>query len=518
MMVAGPISSTTGTATFDLPTSPEHGYRALRIKLFSCKRPHMRAFHCATAGFFVAFFVWFSLSPLLSVVASDLNLTRQQIWISTMCNDAATVLTRLFIFGPLCDVVGARRLLAAVLVLVSLPTALVGVVNSFGGLCAVRFAIGMTGSAFVMAQYWMGQMFVRDCIGTANAIVAGFGNLGGGVAQVVMGAGLYPLFQTFATSEQAWRSIFIFPALLSLFTGLIIVRVADDAPQGYYSQMKKKGTMDPRPISMVRMADSKNAWLLAVAYACSFGVEITFNNAGSLYFQDEFGMTVEGAAGAASVFGLTNLFARAVGGILSDRMYHKLGMQGRLVLVTTTSFLLGAVGIAFAYCDTLASAIPVMVLFSIFVNATEGAIFGIVPYVNPANAGSMAGIVGMGGNFGGILFALGFYYLSYQNAFIVMGAAGLASSVVYSVVHIPGYSQLFSRKGAFIEDDTRGAAEINSGALPPQNNETTGPAGNVDAVLHTNTELESSGTAASVANATTIAPNALPAIDEESPE
>ena len=123
-------NSRLSTRTFDLPTSSEHNGRASQIRLCSNQRPHMRAFHCATAGFFAAFFVWFSLSPLLSVVGDTLHLTRQQLWISTMCNDASTVITRLLIFGPLCDVIGARRLLSTVLILVAIPTVLVGTVHT----------------------------------------------------------------------------------------------------------------------------------------------------------------------------------------------------------------------------------------------------------------------------------------------------------------------------------------------------------------------------------------------------
>jgi len=327
-----------------------------------------------------------------------------------------------------------------------------------------------------MAQYWMGQMFVKDIIGTANAIVAGWGNLGGGVAQLVMGTALFPLFSSFTTQEKAWRIIFVFPFLLALVMGLSIARVSDDGPGGYYKEMKKNGTMDIKKATFVKGTDSKNAWLLAVAYACSFGVEITMNNAGSLYFQDEFGLSTEAAAAVASIFGLTNLFARAMGGILSDRMQSKLGMQGRLLLSTTTIFLQGGATIGFSYCDSLTSAVPVMIIFSSFVHMTEGAIFGIVPYINPAVSGSIAGIVGMGGNVGGLLFAIAFQQLSYRKAFIVMGAAAMGSSLINAFVHIPGHSQLWTRKGAVTEFDGP-AVELPSQPLPAESEANGGTAG-----------------------------------------
>ena len=39
-------------------------------------------------------------------------------------------------------------------------------------------------------------MFTKEIAGTANALVGGWGNLGGGVTQLVMGAVLFPLFKT----------------------------------------------------------------------------------------------------------------------------------------------------------------------------------------------------------------------------------------------------------------------------------------------------------------------------------
>ena len=42
--------------------------KATEIRLKSFARPHMRAFHCSWMGFFMAFFIWFAIAPLMPEV------------------------------------------------------------------------------------------------------------------------------------------------------------------------------------------------------------------------------------------------------------------------------------------------------------------------------------------------------------------------------------------------------------------------------------------------------------------
>ena len=126
----------------------------------------------------------------------------------------------------------------------------------------------------------------------------------------------------------------------------------------------------------------------------------------ALYFKDAFGQTTEGAAAIASIFGWMNLVARGVGGWASDKANAKFGMRGRLWVQTILLALEGAMVLIFANTGKLGGAIVVMVFFSIFVQAAEGSSYGIVPYVNPPVTGSIAGIVGAGGNTGAVGFGM----------------------------------------------------------------------------------------------------------------
>ena len=56
--------------------------KATRIKLFSFNTPQMRAFHLSWFAFFLCFFGWFGIVPLMKGdygVIQDLGLTKSQV-------------------------------------------------------------------------------------------------------------------------------------------------------------------------------------------------------------------------------------------------------------------------------------------------------------------------------------------------------------------------------------------------------------------------------------------------------
>merc|ERR1712203_1292794 len=115
--------------------------------------------------------------------------------------------------------------------------------NSAMSLIILRLFIGIVGCTFVPCQYWTTRMFVKEVAGTANAMAGGWGNLGGGVTQLVMGSVLFPLFKLGMSAEMAWRTVSLVPAAVGLGIGITILYISDDAPKGNYNEMKKNGTM-----------------------------------------------------------------------------------------------------------------------------------------------------------------------------------------------------------------------------------------------------------------------------------
>lgn len=147
--------------------------KAIEVRLCQMKRPHMRAFHASWISFFTAFFLWFAVTPLLGEIKETLTLSKEQIWTSSLCGTAGTILMRL-ILGPLCDKFGARLCMASILLISALPCAMTGLIESAEGLYIARAFIGIAGASFVACQYWTSSMFTREVAGTANALVAGW--------------------------------------------------------------------------------------------------------------------------------------------------------------------------------------------------------------------------------------------------------------------------------------------------------------------------------------------------------
>ena len=96
--------------SYHLTVDPDQDDRASEIKLLSFARPHMRAFHCSWLGFFIAFFIWFAIAPLLGEIRETLSLTNQEVWTSSIAGVGGTIFMR-FLLGPMCDKFGSRILL-----------------------------------------------------------------------------------------------------------------------------------------------------------------------------------------------------------------------------------------------------------------------------------------------------------------------------------------------------------------------------------------------------------------------
>lgn len=296
-----------------------------------------------------------------------------------------------------------------------------------------------------MCSSWTSAMFCKKVVGTANGIAAGWGNLGGGVTILFMGAVLFPLFELGMSPEMAWRTVCLVPAFLAFCIGLIIIKFSDDCPKGDYAEMKKLGNFKApgAKVSMWRGAKNYNTWLMFIQYGCCFGVELTMDNAATLYYYNEFGLSTEKAALVGSIFGFMNIFSRGLGGYLSDVVKRKFGMKGRLWMQFSFLIIEGCLIIGFIHCKKLGVSIFVFTIFSLFAEMLCGTSFGIAPYINPKATGSVTGIIGAGGNVGAVCFGLVFRALDAYWAFMIMGFVVIGSAFTVLFMYIPNHGGVF---------------------------------------------------------------------------
>ena len=171
-------------------------------------------------------------------------------------------------------------------------------------------------------------------------------------------------------------------------------------------------------------------WALFVIYAACFGVELTINNVAALYYHDQFQLDVKTAGLIAGLFGLMNIFARTVGGFFSDLFAEKMGLRGRVLFLFGVLLGEGFMLIVFSQMAALILAVGTMIVFSLFVQMSEGATFGIVPFINKKALGAVAGIVGAGGNAGAV--AAGFLFraenITIQQCLLFLGVMVVVAS------------------------------------------------------------------------------------------
>lgn len=281
--------------------------------------------------------------------------------------------------------------------------------------------------------------------------------MGAGITYLLMPVIFDAFLSGGMTAAKAWRVTLVIPACVLVVVGICCLLFSDDCPQGRWKNRgqiieeekigdvhqaadmdkeKKEVTIEPvnkqtkgasgvskkRAFALALM--DYNVWILIVMYACTFGVEIAVDNVLADFFYTHFSLTQKTAGLIGSLFGLMNLFSRATGGFLSDAANARAGLRGRILAQFAIIFLGGLFLFIFKFAVvTLSGAIVVLIIFSYFVQAGCGTSFGIVPFVNPEISGAISGLVGAGGNVGGLVFTIIFKKYSEETptAFMVIG-------------------------------------------------------------------------------------------------
>jgi len=395
--------------------------------------PHMRAFWAATLAFTFAFVGWFAFAPLMTIVRKDIGICdndaavqldienikcvckkecKKTIGDANIASVSFDIFTR-FILGSVIEQLGPKNTDVVLLFFGSIFCASGVFVTNGTGLIIVRFFVSCLGSTFVVNQFWNTIMFSRDVVGTANATAGGWGNLGGGLTQTLMPL-LYSMWHNgFGFSlGLSWRLAILFPPAIYLVLATWIYFCSQDTTAGKFDITILGKSTKAGPLTYLRCLADYRVVLMIFQYSACFGCELVMNNSLATHFEDYFGVDNVAAGLLAMAFGGMNLFARSLGGIMSDWMNAKWKMQGRLWAHFISLF--GQAIFLFLFGSVTKEmgwhvALIVLVIMSTFVNMAEGTSYGIVPYMIPDELAVVSAMVGAGGTLGAVIATWSFY-------------------------------------------------------------------------------------------------------------
>lgn len=313
------------------PVSVDSAHKATKVQLWRIYNPHMRALHVSWFAFMSAFFSTFAPAPLAVPIKESLKLERQDLANGATASITGNIMTRICM-GWVCDKWGPRYAMAANMLVSCAPIIGIAFIQNSAGFIAMRFFIGCGLAAFVAAQAWTSNMFSKNCVGFANAVAAGWGNMGAGVTNLLMPF-VFAGFLNVTGNDQniAWRLSFILPLCLHVLSGLLALW-AQDMPDGNIRTLELSGAkqkQDLRVLTKVGLCNT-NTWILTLSYGYCFGVELTVDNVIASYYFEYFACNLELAGIFAAIFGLVNLVSRPSGGWVSDKLNKRFGVRGRI--------------------------------------------------------------------------------------------------------------------------------------------------------------------------------------------
>lgn len=410
--------------------------KATKLEISRFDSAPMRAFHITWMTFFLCFFGWFGIAPLMPQVKKAFDLTKDQVTNIMIASVSVTIFARLAI-GYLCEKFGPRLTYTVLLLIGAFPVMFIGVSESYESFLLFRLAIGVIGASFVITQYHTSIMFAPNVVGRANATAAGWGNLGafGSHALMPMLAGLMVTWG-FTDEQNAWRVTMVIPGVALLIMAFVYFKFTQDTPEGNVLDLRKNNpefrakNPDVKGSFWIACKDYRT-WILFLIYGACFGIEVMMDNKLTMYFTEEYKLDLKTVGFIVASFALMNIFARALGGIFADKIAEKYGTKGKVIMLGVFLMCEGFGVMLFSQTQELAYAVAVMIGFALFIKMSNGVTYSIVPFVNKQALGSVSGIVGAGGNLGALLATLTFKYSGGdRNGFLYIGMTIVAISVL----------------------------------------------------------------------------------------
>jgi NNP family nitrate/nitrite transporter-like MFS transporter len=213
-----------------------------------------------------------------------------------------------------------------------------------------------------------------------------------------------------------------------------------------------------------------NVAALNSTYFANFGAELAVVSMLPMFFENVFRnltnsggeliMTATFAGIIAASFAFVNLFARPLGGLLSDKMNNRKRTMLIYMLGIAIGFFfmaiiakygpMGEEGIRlldplFDGMWWLVVAVIITIATSMFVQGAEGATFAIIPMIKKEQTGQIAGMAGAYGNVGAVIYLI-LYSLVDDKTFFYILSGGALVSLIFC------WAMLREPKGSFADE------------------------------------------------------------------
>ncbi len=452
--------------------------------LVDFKRGDIVALHKTWFAFFLTFFVWFNMAPLVTTIVKESGFTMQQMKLLAICNVALTMPGRVII-GMISDRLGPRKTFTLVMIVLAIPCFFFAFGTSYTQLLVSRLVLSMVGTGFVVGIHMTSLWFKPRDIGFAQGVEAGLGNWGSSIAAILMPIIALNVFGS-------WRLAVAASGLIMVLYGIYYWFAITDGPPGTVYHKPRKGAAIEvstwgdminailwtipiigvlavlvwkinglgfmstqaaiiaylviavvvlyQVIQIIRFntpilkkgvpEDDRyrftNVGALCLCYVASFGAELGVISMLPTFYQKTFSLSPQMAGLIGSVFAFMNFFSRSLGGYISDRSpSRRAAMLIYLVGITVTFGLMGLISASWP----LWLALVVTIACAMFVTGGCGTTYALAPLIKRRITGQISGYIGAYGNVGAVIYLTVYTFVNDHQFFWFIGATALGTFV-----------------------------------------------------------------------------------------
>ena len=330
----------------------------------------------ATLAFTLCFAVWGLVSPLAPFFRGLYHLSGTEVGALVATPVLLGSVARIPL-GMLTDRYGGRLVFTALMLVVTLPAALIGFSNSYAALLAGAFFLGLAGASFAVGVPFVARWYPPARQGFALGVY-GMGNIGTAIANLVAPR---------MASGYGWPAAFLvfLPALLVMAALMLALgrNAPSFVPQGT-SLNERISVFTRRPV----------AWVLALFYFVTFGGFVANSTYLPTLLVTQYRLEPTDAALRAGGFVVLATLARPLGGYLSDRL-------GAVPTLSIVFSIVAVLAVVLAFGPVMAVITVSFLGIALALGLGNGAVFKLVADLFPRETGTVTGLVGAAGGLGG---------------------------------------------------------------------------------------------------------------------